>query len=283
MVQYLGIVMPALFALPASPEERQHSVRIAVGAGVDPTMHGRFEERFGFPIVEVWGMTEVAIASIASREPRAVGSRSIGHPCVGMEFRVVDDRDQPRPKGEIGELVVRRKGPDPRMGLVSEYLKDKAATDLAWRGDWFHTGDLACENEDGSYRFVDRMKDIIRRSGQNIAASEIEAALAEHPDVERAACIAAPDEMREEEVFACIVLKQGVSPSQHIAEDIAVRARQRLAYFKVPGWIAFFDTLPLTATQKLQKRSIFKPGADPRLHPGAHDLRMLKRPGQKAG
>lgn len=283
MFQYLGIVLPALYALPVTEDERNHQIRIAVGAGADPTMHAAFQERFGIPIVEVWGMTEVAIASIASREPRDVGSRSIGHPCVGMEFRVVDDADRPLPTGETGELVVRRTGDDPRRGLVGAYLKDAEATAAAWKGEWFHTGDLAVARPDGSFRFVDRKKDIIRRSGQNIAASEVEAALVEHPSVARAACIAAPDEMREEEVFACVVLKSGQAPSRQLAEDITLRTLKRLAYFKAPGWIAFFDSLPLTATQKLQKRSIFAVGADPRVHPGVHDLRPLKRPVPKAG
>lgn len=278
IVQYLGIVMPALFALPVTDEERSHGVRIAVGAGADPTMHAAFEDRFRIPIVEVWGMTEVAIASIASREPRNVGSRSIGHPCVGMEFRVVDDSDRPLPAGEVGELVVRRQGADPHAGLVRTYLKDPQATEQAWRGGWFHTGDLVRENADGTYCFVDRKKDIIRRSGQNIAASEVEAALVEHPAVARAACIAAPDEMREEEVYACIVLKEGATPSRDLAEEITMRAMGRLAYFKVPGWVSFFDELPLTPTQKIQKRSIFAPGEDPRQRPGVHDVRSAKRP-----
>jgi crotonobetaine/carnitine-CoA ligase len=282
MVQHLGIVMPALYSLAPSKQERLHKIRVAVGAGVEPTMHRKYEERFGFPIVEVWGMTEVAIGSMAFSEPRNIETRSVGFPLEGMEFRIVDDEDQTLGPDQVGELVVRRSGPDPRLGLVRSYLKDQPATDAAWRGGWFHTGDLLQQNQDGSYRFVDRKKDIIRRSGQNIAASEIEEVLVEHPKVLRVACIAAPDEMREEEVLACIILKPGVEPSYEIACDIAAFTVGRLAYFKMPGWVAFFDSFPLTVSQKLQKRALFAAGQDPRKCKNVHDVLSIKQGAREA-
>src|SRR5690606_30392900 len=165
-----------------------------VGAGIEPEQHRRFEERFGFPLIEVWGMSEVAIATADQHEPRRIEARSIGRPLSGIELQVVDEHDEPVPVGGEGELLVRRAGPDPRRGLVREYLNEPEVTARAWRGGWFHTGDVVRREADGSYTFVDRQKHMIRRSGQNIAAAEVEACLARHSAVAQVACVAAPDE-----------------------------------------------------------------------------------------
>jgi acyl-CoA synthetase (AMP-forming)/AMP-acid ligase II len=278
IVQYLGIVLPALLNQAPCPEERAHSVRFGVGAGVDPTRHREFEERFGFPIFEVWGMTEVAIASIAHREPRHVDTRSIGEPLAGIEFRVVDEHDVDLPDNVQGELIVRAAGSDPRRGLFGGYYKDPEATAAAWRKGWFHTGDLVARRADATYCFVDRAKDIIRRSGQNISASEVEAALRAHPEVALAAAIPVCDELREEEVLACIVLRDPAQPGRETAQRLVQWSLERLAYFKVPGWIVFRDSLPVTYTQKIRKRDIFAAGEDPRVRADCHDLRGLKKP-----
>lgn len=278
IVQYLGIVLPALLNQAPSPEERAHGVRFGVGAGVDPTRHREFEERFGFPIFEVWGMTEVAIACIANREPRHVDTRSIGTPLEGIEFRVVNEHGAELPDDVPGELMVRAAGSDPRRGLFGGYYKDPAATAAAWRDGWFHTGDLVSRRADGSYCFVDRAKDIIRRSGQNISASEVEAALRAHPEVALAAAVPVQDELREEEVLACIVLRDPMQPGRETAERLVRWSLERLAYFKVPGWIVFRDSLPVTYTQKIRKRDLFAAGEDPRARADCHDLRALKKP-----
>ena len=131
MIQYLGIVLPALIAFPISDEERSHGLRIAVGAGLDPALHARLEERFRIPILEVLGMTGVAIASMASVEPRRIETRSIGRPLKDLEFRVADEADSPVPAGTSGELLLRVKGPDPRRGLVGKYLDNEKATEEA--------------------------------------------------------------------------------------------------------------------------------------------------------
>ncbi len=277
IVQYLGIVLPALLNQPPSPSERAHQVRFGVGAGVDPTRHLEFEERFGFPIFEVWGMTEVAIASIACHEPRHVDTRSIGRPLEGIKFRVVDEKGQDLPPGVPGELLVRASAERRNQGLFGGYYKDDAITESSWTNDWFHTGDLVVQRDDGSYCFVDRAKDIIRRSAQNISASEVEAVIRSHPAVAMAAAIPAPDELREEEVMGCVVLKEGFSPSPEQAEAIVIWCLNQLAYFKAPGWICFLPTLPVTYTQKIRKRDIFPKGQDPRQHAAAHDLRTRKK------
>jgi acyl-CoA synthetase (AMP-forming)/AMP-acid ligase II len=277
IIQYLGMVLPALLNQPPCADERTHQVRFGVGAGVDPTRHAEFEERFGFPIFEVWGMTEVAIASIASREPRHIDTRSIGQPLPGIQFRIVDDEGRDLPADQPGELLVRAEGEPRNRGLFGGYYKAAEITEESWHGDWFHTGDLVLKREDGSYCFVDRAKDIIRRSGQNISASEIEAVVRAHPDVKMAAAVPVTDSLREEEVMACVVLRDGVARSTETATTLVHWCLARLAYFKVPGWVCFRDTLPVTYTQKIRKRDIFSPGEDPREDPASVDCRALKK------
>jgi crotonobetaine/carnitine-CoA ligase len=180
--------------------------------------------------------------------------------------------------GEPGELVIRHSGDTPRRHFFSGYLDDEDATRTAWRGGWFHTGDTVWCGDDGMLHFVDRKKNIIRRSGENIAAAEVEALLQAHARVKQVAVLAAPDAIREEEVLACIVLHEGAG-SDAIAEELFRHCYERLAYFKAPGWLLFLETLPTTGTQKVQKQLIFKPGEDPCARPGAFDLRSRKKRG----
>ena len=276
-IHYLGIMVPALLNQPESPEEKQHKLRFGFGAGVDPAGRARFEERFRVPIAEGWAMTETGNFFKDAHEPRQTDRRAIGKSNVWMEGRIVDERDNEVPRGTPGELVVRAPGPNPRRGFYAGYLKDPEATATAWRGGWFHTGDTCLQQEDGMFVFLDRKKNIIRRSGENIAAAEVEACLQTHPAVERAAAIAVPDEMRQEEVMACVVLKPGHAPDAATAEALAEHALGKLAYYKAPGWVMFRDALPLTSTQKVQKTQLFPPGTDPRELPGAFDLREKKK------
>jgi len=172
---------------------------------------------------------------------------------------------------------VRCAGPDPRRGFFSGYLKNPEATEQAWRGGWFHTGDVVRQAEGGMLYFVDRKKNIIRRSGENIAAAEVEAALQAHEAVAQVAVLAVPDEIREEEVMACVVPMTGVSADQALAERLFDWCMDKLAYFKAPGWVLFVSSLPTTGTQKVQKTQIFPRGEDPRRRPGAVDLRARKK------
>ena len=277
VIHYLGVVPPLLLNLPPAPEETQHSVKFGIGAGIDPDHHAAFEARFGFPMVEVWGMTETGRIYADNHEPRTIGSRAFGKAVTGLEARVVDEHDQDVAPGTAGELVVRHNADDPRRGFFSAYYKNENATREAWHGGWFHTGDTVRQDEKGMLYFVDRNKNIIRRSGENISAAEVEATLQIHETVAQAAVIGVPDELREEEVFACIVVMPGegiVTDSARILFDWCMT---RLAYFKAPGYILFCDTLPTTGTQKVQKTQIFSPDTDPRTLPGVIDFRAYKR------
>ncbi|MBX3644620.1 MAG: AMP-binding protein [Rubrivivax sp.] len=278
VVHYLGVVVPMLLLQPPSPLDRGHRVRFAIGAGVDPQRHEEFEARFGFPLIEIWGMTEMVRAMFDNLAPRQVGTRVFGRALPGLQVRLVDDQDQDVPDGVPGEMLIRHSAAAPRQDFFSGYLDDPAATEAAWRGGWFHTGDIVTRDAEGRLRFVDRRKNIIRRSGENIAAAEVEAVLQAHPWVEQAAVLAVPDEVREEEVLACVVLK----PDARADAAAAVQAlfdhcHAELSYYKAPGWVWITDHIPTTSTQKIQKHQIFEPGIDPRTLPGMVDLRALKR------
>ncbi len=277
-IHYLGVMPPLLLNQPPLPEERQHHVRFGVGAGVEPQLHAAFEERFGFPLVEVWGMTETGRIFADRVEPRQIHTRAFGRPHGGFEARVVDDADREVARGTAGELLVRWGGAEgPRHGFFSGYLKDARATEEAWRGGWFHTGDTVRQMDDDMLVFVDRKKNIIRRSGENVAAAEVEAVLQAHEAVAQVAVLAVPDELREEEVMACVVPMPGAAPDAALADRLMDWCLGRLAYFKAPGWILFVESLPTTGTQKVQKTQIFPRGEDPRRRPGALDLRTRKK------
>jgi crotonobetaine/carnitine-CoA ligase len=278
-IHYLGVMPPLLLNQPETPEERQHAVRFGVGAGVEPDLHEAFERRFGFPLVEVWGMTETGRIFADNVEPRQVRIRAFGRPRGDLEARVVDEDDRDVAPGTEGELLVRCAGPDPRHGFFAGYLKNPEATEAAWRGGWFHTGDVVRQLPGGMLVFVDRKKNIIRRSGENIAAAEVEATLQVHEAVAQVAVVAVPDELREEEVMACVVPMPGVRADAALAESLVAFCLERLAYYKAPGWILFVDALPTTGTPKVQKAQIDPRGEDPRRRPGAIDLRPRKRRG----
>lgn len=281
VVHYLGVVVPMLLNQARHPLERAHSVRFGIGAGVDPQRHAEFEQRFGYPLIEIWGMTEMVRAIFDADVPRRVGTRAFGRVQTGLEVRVVDDADLDVPEGTAGEMLVRHSEQTPRKDCFSGYLDDEATTEHAWRGGWFHTGDVVNRDPDGLLHFIERRKNIIRRSGENIAAAEVEAVLQSFPAVAQAVVIAVPDDVREEEVLACVVLKPGYAVQAH-ADDPLVKAlfaycRESLAYFKTPGWLWFTDQIPTTGTQKVQKHQLFAKGTDPRTAPGMLDLRSWKK------
>jgi crotonobetaine/carnitine-CoA ligase len=170
----------------------------------------------------------------------------------------------------------------PRRDFFSGYLNDDEATAQAWRSGWFHTGDTVRQDSDGRLHFVDRKKNIIRRSGENIAAAEVEAVLQAHPMVRQVAVIAVPDEVREEEVYACVVLTEPTADPQAAADRLFDHCHAELAYFKAPGWIHLVDVLPTTGTQKIQKHHIFPDGTDPRTIPGIFDMRQRKKRNPRA-
>jgi acyl-CoA synthetase (AMP-forming)/AMP-acid ligase II len=281
IVHYLGVMPAMLLAAPASAADRQHAVRWGFGAGVDEKNHAPFEARFGFPLVEAWAMTETGAAAcvMANHEPRHVGTRCFGRPQPFVDVRLVGDDGHDVPDGMPGELLVRSAGPDPRRFFFSGYLKDEAATADAWQGGWFHTGDMVRRGDDGQLHFVDRKKNVIRRSGENIAAVEVESVLNQHPAVKASAVAATPDPVRGDEVLACVVVRDPVPAGQRaaLAASIVEHALAQLAYYKAPGYVAFVDELPLTASQKIQRGDLRALARDLPGQPHCIDTRPMKK------
>jgi long-chain acyl-CoA synthetase len=217
------------------------------GAAMPVELMRRFEEVFEVTILEGYGLSETSpVASFnISKEERKPGS--IGKPIWGTRMKVVDEDDNPVARGEKGEIVVRG------HNVMKGYLGRPDATAEAMRNDWFHTGDIAYEDEDGFFFIVDRKKDMIVRGGFNVYPREIEELLMTHPAVSLVAVVGVPDEKMGEEVKAYIVPETGVETS---ADGIMEWCRENMAAYKYPRTIEFRESLPMTATGKILKREL---------------------------
>ncbi len=268
IIHYLGIMPAILLSLDTSPAERDHHVRFGFGANVEPRHHATFEARFGFPLIEAWAMTETGAGACiaANLEPRHTGTRCFGKPET-CETKIAED----------GEFLVRHSEAEPRKHFFAGYHKDETVTEAAWADGWFHTGDVVHEGEDGSLHFVDRRKHVIRRSGVNIAALEVESVILELDWVAQAAVVPAPDDLRGEEVMACIVPDEGAPRDEAAAHRVCEWCRTQLAYYKSPGWVAFREALPLTATQKVRKADLRVVAENPMALADCFDMRGEKR------
>ncbi len=274
---YLGVIIAVLLSDQSATKESLGKLKVGFGAGVEPALHQEFETRFGIPLIECWGMTEMCRVLYNNEEPRQIHTRAMGRPREDLQVKVVDQNDQEVEIGTPGEMVVRHSEKTPRAGAFSGYLNKEKETEEAWKNGWFHTGDTVTMDETGMLYFVDRAKNIIRRSGENIAAAEVENCLFEIEFVSKIACIAVKDDIREEEVMACVVLEKGKKKSKEIAEILFHHAIEKMAYFKAPGYILFMDDLPVTGTQKVVKHKIFEADIDPRNLTGVFNFTRLKK------
>jgi acyl-CoA synthetase (AMP-forming)/AMP-acid ligase II len=257
IIHYLGVMPAMLLGLEPGRAEGDHSVKFGFGAGVSPRLHAPFETRFGFPLLEAWAMTETGAgaAVMASHEPRKVGTACFGKPSALVDVRVVADDGATAAVGQHGELWVRSAAGRPGFGFFREYLRDPQATAEAWKGGYFRTGDVVFADADGDLHFVDRKKNVIRRSGENISAVEVESVLLQHPRVAGVGVAAVPDSVRGDEVMACVVARGALAESEEsgLARELVDFCLKRLAYFKAPGFVTFCDRLPLTPTEKIQR------------------------------
>ena len=283
---YLGVMPAMLLGLPPSPLDRAHKIRFAMGGGSHKTHHAAFEERFGFPLLEGWAMTETGGGGLMTdiTEPRRIGMQCMGRADRAgppMEMRLIDDDRKDVPVGTAGEMLVRARGLDPRRRYFSGYLKDAAATETAWRDGWLNTGDLVRQDENGFLYFVDRKKSIIRRSGENVAGVEVQGMVASHPAVHEVFVLATSDEIRGEEVMAIVVPRQGHAPDAALADAIFEHCLARFAYYKAPGYIAFVAEMPTTQTQKVRKADFGDLALNPGKHANCFDLRAKKQQSKK--
>ncbi|MEP7247385.1 MAG: AMP-binding protein [Gammaproteobacteria bacterium] len=283
IVHYLGVMPAMLLSASPSADDRRHVVRFGFGAGVNAAHHAAFEQRFGFPLLEAWAMTETGAGAvmIANREPRQVGTACFGSADPAVAYRIVDESGADAALDSPGELLVRAAGAAPRFGFFDRYLKDEAATSDAWAGGWFHTGDVVRVDSSGQFHFVDRRKNVIRRSGENISAAEVESALGVHPLVRAIGISGVPDAVRGEEVLACVVPDRELLPGQRerAARELVEFGLTRLAYFKPPGFVHFCEALPRTATEKIQRGELKRVALEALASGDVVDTRSLKRRG----
>ncbi|MDN3272618.1 ATP-dependent acyl-CoA ligase [Frankia sp. RB7] len=241
----LGAMASMLLAQPKSADDSTHRLRVALGGGVPPQIHGPFRERFGVPLVDGYGSTEtnfVFSGTIPSDRPG-----TMGHLAEGIEARIVDDNDSALPDGQAGELVLRASEP---FAFASGYFGMPEKTVEAWRNLWFHSGDRVVRDPDGHYRFIDRMKDSIRRRGENVSSWEVEQTIQSHPAVAACAIYPLPSELGEDEVAAAILLEPGQSLEPL---DIVRHCEGQIAYFAIPRYVRILSQMPLTENGKIKK------------------------------
>lgn len=252
-VNMLGSMEPILWRQPLSDFERAHKLRIALVVPSLPVDHDEeFEHRFGVRSTSLYGLTDSSIPiGVPAGQTRA---GSCGVAVAGWECQLVDEDDEVVPVGTPGELVLRPQ--KPYIGQLG-YWRMPEATVAAWRNLWFHTGDLMRQDADGWFYFLDRSKDAIRRSGENISSFEVEQVLLSHPEVQDAAVYAVPSELSEDEVMASVVLAEGGTAT---APDLVAWCEPRLPYFAVPRYVDLRTSLPMTTTQKVQKQVLRRQG-----------------------
>ena len=236
-------MVPILMKQPPRPNDADQPARRFYFAKVDEA----FERRFNCRIVEVYGATETGVVTLTPPgEVRRPGS--CGKPNTAtFDVMVANDRDEPVAEGEVGEILVRPRRP---FAMLTAYYNSPEATADAFRNLWFHTGDNARGDADGYLYFVDRKKDAVRRRGENISSSEVEAVLNQHPAVLECAVVAVPSDLGEDEVKAVIVLRDGAEAT---ADDLWAFSDEHMPRFWVPRFIEFRREMPKTPSQKIQK------------------------------
>jgi crotonobetaine/carnitine-CoA ligase len=244
----LGAMPTLLLRMPPDPADRKHAVRVVQCSAIPPSLHATLEERWGVPWYETFGMTETGadLKVTDDDHDELVGTGSLGRPVSYRQARIADADGQPVPGGERGEIIL-------AGGVMMDgYYGDPEATARVLHDGWLRTGDLGWMDPVGRVYYAGRLKDVIRRSGENVAAGEVEEVLLTHPGIRLAAVTGVPDELRGEEVKAYYVAEsEAVTPAA-----LAGYCAERLAAFKVPRfWQAAAD-LPRTDSERVAKQRL---------------------------
>lgn len=254
----LGAMANFLYRQPPSPGDRDHTLRRVAMVPVIAQLD-EFKARFGIDEVGTgYGLTEgstILRAPLGHAEPGLAGWLR-----PDFEARLVDEHDVEVPEGEVGELVIRTRDP---WSVMDGYHAMPEATVNAWRNQWLHTGDAFRRDATGRWYFLDRLKDAVRRRGENVSSFEVESEINEHPAVLESAVIAVPSDASEDEIKACVVLRPGQDVG---AEDLLAFLDARLPYFMVPRYVEFMEALPKTPTEKVQKQELRKRGLTPQTY-----------------
>ena len=247
----LGVMATFLLKQAPGPGDRDHGVRLAFMVPLTEEA-ALFRNRFGIDVYTIFNMTEISSPIVSEPNPTRRGT--CGRPRPGVEVRLVDGNDCEVAVGEIGEMIVRTDRP---WGMNSGYNRDPEATARAWRNGWFHTGDAFRRDGEGYFYFVDRVKDAIRRRGENISSFEVESDVMAHPAVREAAAIAVPSELGEDEVMAVVAPVPGarIDPA-----DLIGFLKDRMPHFMVPRYVRVMEVLPKTPTAKVMKHELRQQG-----------------------
>lgn len=243
----LGSMPMLMNEMPDSKFDKDHKLKFVACSAIPISLHKHLEERFKVPWFEVYGSTETGgdLVMSAMEQNELVGSGSIGRAFAHREVMIADDQDNAVARGEIGNILVRG------LGMMLGYFKNPEESQRAFRSGWYHSGDTGWQDEFGRTFFVGRSKDIIRRSGENISAVEVESVLYLMDEIKLVACMPVVDSMRGEEIKALIVLRDGVA--QLDIEKAVKFCSEKLAYFKVPRYWEICADLPLTESDKIAK------------------------------
>lgn len=273
-VLLLGVMASFLLKAPPAPGEREHPLRRAfiTPFGEDGPA---FAERFGVEAWTIYNMTE--ISSPLHARPGITAKGIAGTPRPWIDLKIVDANDLEVPDGETGELVIHSRRP---WALMKGYYNNPAATAEAMRNGWFHTGDGFRRAPDGTYFFVDRLKDVIRRRGENISSFGLEAEVRTHPAVKECAAVAVPSEFSEDEVLVV------VTPVEGEALDPAALIRflaDAVPHYMVPRYVRTLEALPKTSSGKIQKHELRAAGVTPDTFDREAAGLRIGRSGAKAG
>jgi crotonobetaine/carnitine-CoA ligase len=246
----LGAMTNIIWKIPLSTKE--HSLRQCMTVPVPKEIYLDFQARYHLSITSVYAMTETCVVTLFTPDDSLQKAGSAGKTRGYVEIQIVDDDRRPLPPGEGGEICVRSLQP----GLMMlGYYKMSETTEAQMRGSWFHTGDRGYMDKDGYLFFIDRKKEAIRRRGENISAYEVELIISKHPKILEVAAIPVASELSEDDVMAYIVLK----PKEILSyEEIIDFCNRNMAYFMVPRFIEFVDSLPKTPSQKIEKYKLKK-------------------------
>ena len=248
--QMLGVMPKFLLKQPPAPGDRTHSLHSVLLLPSDDA--DAVAARFGVDVYTCFNMTETCMPIVSGVNPAPTGT--CGRRRDGVELRLVDANDCEVPDGTPGELVVRADAP---WAITHGYYKNSEATASAWRNGWFHTGDALRRDADGNYFFVDRLKDAIRRRGENVSSFEVEVEVCAHPAVKEAAAVAVAGEHGDDEIMVVIAPVPGATLDPLALTEFL---RPRLPYFMVPRYFRIVDELPKTPTQKVQKTELRREG-----------------------
>jgi carnitine-CoA ligase len=252
----LGSMVHILLKGDSDPNDRNHRLRAALAPATSADALEAFTERFRVArVVDGYGSTETNY--VFSNYEGAFVPACMGRVVPEFECMVVDEHDKELPRGVAGELVIRSKEP---FSMAGGYFRMADRTVEAWRNLWFHTGDRVVCDEEGVFRFVDRLKDTIRRRGENISSVEVEDVLQSHPDVATAAVVPVPSELGDDEVLAFVTLHRG---AEHDPVALVRHCEGRLAYYAIPRFVEFLAELPATESGKIRKVVLRERGVGP--------------------